>query len=593
MAKRCLFFVVWAAGLAGVRADDLSDFSNNLATDIGPLLALFGGSMTRQYLSESTSFLDYFIFAMAPIGILTAIVSTIRVCGHSSLRAFIGRSQEGDGVVEAELCTSTSRDVCELFNRGGITRVLGRPKIVELVYDQRYDNPAPDSADDKAGLFLFQNYLQKYGTLNGDTFGSDWRRVKRRANGGHEGIGHTSFATHPNISLNVGIVKRPDWVFNAVAAVGFVLQAGVLALAGTGVWILRWDLNEGNGSPATRNYAPSMYIIGTILLCGGMWSCAALIGQTTRELRFERVSAGQAAHCQSRLIWLQPGPQLIGDQSFDPFAYIEDTTKPLRMWTSSKKEDWDKVSHFELYTFVAVVAVLVGYIMQFIGLRGMKAWVSLTQLGITIVMSMLRGSLRMQRLDRKGNKLLDKPDAVAGHELDWLAFEIREYHEGSFRHVGSHKGEDASRVNSGDSPAGEVQSAPTNSSRASRAGQYQAKFEDLIRTRVRLAHLTGHVSLGKLEDREYQPWGHSTIKVREKAFKLAETLCRVAETLLPKSMSSDTITLRVEVPLATGPGTVNSWFPSFSNHLNPEGCKLVGRLILRESKPFWGFGYGL
>ncbi|KAK3298463.1 uncharacterized protein B0H64DRAFT_354020, partial [Chaetomium fimeti] len=524
MAKRYLFCVVWAAALVGVTvgADDLSDFSNNLATDIGPLLALFGESMTRQYLSESTSFLDYFIFAMAPIGILTAIVSTIRVCGHSSLRAFIGRSQEGDGVVEAELCTSTSRDVCELFNRGGITRVLGRPKIIELVYDAGYNTPPPGYVDDKAGLFLFQHYLQKYANSNGETLGSDWRRVKRRANSSDQGTTHSSFATHPNISLNVGIVKRPDWVFNTVAAIGFVLQAGVITLAGAGVWILRWDLNEGDGPAATINYAPSMYIIGTALMCGGMWSCAALIGQTTREVRFERVSRDQAAHSQSRLIWLQPGPQLIGDQSFDPFAHIEDTTKPLRMWTSSKKEDWDKVSHFELYTFVAVLAVVIGYIIQFIGLRGMKAWISLTQLGITIVMSLLRGSLRMQRLDRKGNKLLDMPDTVAGHELDWLAFELREHHE-------------------------VYDPASTHPPGASQAGQRQAKLEDLIRTRVRLAHLTGHVSLGKLEDREYQLWEHGTIKVRAKAFKLAEAFRRIAETLLPKSMPYDTITLQVKV----------------------------------------------
>ncbi|KAL2148017.1 hypothetical protein VTI28DRAFT_73 [Corynascus sepedonium] len=129
------FLVAYAIGSANAGDDDLSDFSNNLATDIGPLLVLFGESITKQYLSESTSFLDYFIFAMAPIGIITAIVSTIRVCGYSSLRAFIGRSQEGDGVIEAELCTSTSPDVCELFTRGRITRVLGQPKILELVYN--------------------------------------------------------------------------------------------------------------------------------------------------------------------------------------------------------------------------------------------------------------------------------------------------------------------------------------------------------------------------------------------------------------------------------------------------------------------------
>src|SRR5947207_12702926 len=82
----------------------LSDFSNDLATDIGPLIALFGESVTTQYLRESTMFLDYIIFALAPIGIVTAMVSAIRVCGGSPLRAFIGRAQEGEGAIESELC---------------------------------------------------------------------------------------------------------------------------------------------------------------------------------------------------------------------------------------------------------------------------------------------------------------------------------------------------------------------------------------------------------------------------------------------------------------------------------------------------------
>ncbi|OCK94839.1 uncharacterized protein K441DRAFT_430883, partial [Cenococcum geophilum 1.58] len=70
------------------------DFSNNLAADLALILALFGEQMTKQYLSESITMVDYFIFAMRPIGILTAIISAIRVCGSPSLRAFIGRAQE-------------------------------------------------------------------------------------------------------------------------------------------------------------------------------------------------------------------------------------------------------------------------------------------------------------------------------------------------------------------------------------------------------------------------------------------------------------------------------------------------------------------
>lgn len=67
-------------GLPLVRADGWDDLSNNLATDLAPFLSLFGEQITKQYLSESITALDYFIFALAPMGILTAVVSAIRVC---------------------------------------------------------------------------------------------------------------------------------------------------------------------------------------------------------------------------------------------------------------------------------------------------------------------------------------------------------------------------------------------------------------------------------------------------------------------------------------------------------------------------------
>ncbi|KAL3462901.1 hypothetical protein BJX64DRAFT_258399 [Aspergillus heterothallicus] len=77
---RC-FLLLAAVGLPRVQATGWDDFSNNLATDFAPVLSLFGEQVTKQYLSESTTFLDYIIFSMAPVGILTAVVSAIRVCG--------------------------------------------------------------------------------------------------------------------------------------------------------------------------------------------------------------------------------------------------------------------------------------------------------------------------------------------------------------------------------------------------------------------------------------------------------------------------------------------------------------------------------
>lgn len=199
------------------------------------------------------------------------------------------------------------------------------------------------------------------------------------------------FAQKPNLSLNVGIKRQNDWVFFAIAVVGLVLQAGVVAFAGVSVWILRWNINAE--TLAARDYAPAMSITGTILMCGGMWSCAALIGETTDERRFIRPRESAS---NSHLYWLQP-KQDVGGQTFDAFAYVnkaKDKTKdnakgktdedPLLYWTLSIK---DLERKFEPHTIAAVATVLVGYIMQFIGLRGMKAWVSLAQLGITLVMS--------------------------------------------------------------------------------------------------------------------------------------------------------------------------------------------------------------
>lgn len=451
--------LAWVPPVAG--DDDLADFSNNLATDIGPLLALFGDAMTRQYLSESITFLDYLIFALGPIGILTAIVSVARLCGHSTLRAFIGRSQEGESTVEAELCTSTSRDVCELFTKGGITRVIGKANILELIYfppitdppvrsnshrpaslpsDALASNTLPPDAllyesrrsiidlsplgsyvegaisaipiNGGFELVQFQEFVQRHAwpTRQEETRG--WRPVS-----GNHYDGRYRLAPRPNLSLNVGIKKQPHWVFYTVAAVGVLLQSFIIAFTAMGTWAYDWNIRSA-GSSASQNYAPSMFIIGTCLLAVGMCSCAALIGQTTKEIQFRRDSFSQTS---GRLIWLQPGPTVVGDQSFDAFAYLDSQEKPLQHWTSSRKEPKPE---FETFTFLAVAVTLVGYFMQFIGLRGMKAWVSLAQLAVTVIMSMLRGLLRIQRLGRTDNRLGHMPDMVSGHELDWLAYEL-------------------------------------------------------------------------------------------------------------------------------------------------------------------------
>ncbi|KAF4808254.1 hypothetical protein CGCSCA5_v012534 [Colletotrichum siamense] len=378
--------------------------------------------MTKQYISESTTYYDYFIFGMGPIGVITTIVSTIRLCGPASLRAFIGRSQEGNSAIEAELCTSTSRDVCEVFNNGGITRVLGRPKLLELIRTPKdylsncgYDTGVRTQFHEKVGFYSFRRFLLE------TRWGSNVRNPEWRLYPDQEIL--PASQNPPNLSLNVGIVQPHPWVFCLVAFVGAVLQAGVLVIAGVGVWVLGWNLNENN--TASTNYAPTLFIIGTILMCGGMCASIAIIGQATTELRCRRAPS-VAGSPETTIIMLQPR-QVIADQSFDAYALFEDDEKRRSVWTSSIKT-WDldpgREIKFKSATCVAVLAVFVGYTLQFIGLRGMRAWVSIAQLITTVVMSILRGMLRMQRLKKDDNELSKKAEIVPGHELDWLTIEL-------------------------------------------------------------------------------------------------------------------------------------------------------------------------
>ena len=71
---------------------------------------------------------------MAPLGILTAIVAAIRVGGPSWLRAVVGRARENRATAEVELMSSTSHEVCELWNGQGIVRTMGRPQVQQIIY---------------------------------------------------------------------------------------------------------------------------------------------------------------------------------------------------------------------------------------------------------------------------------------------------------------------------------------------------------------------------------------------------------------------------------------------------------------------------
>jgi hypothetical protein len=86
-----------------------------------------------QYLSQSMGWSDCVLLAAVPLGIITTIVSAIRVGGPSWLKTVVGRSRENLAAAEMELMSSTSHEACELWNGKDVVRCLGSPSLFEFI----------------------------------------------------------------------------------------------------------------------------------------------------------------------------------------------------------------------------------------------------------------------------------------------------------------------------------------------------------------------------------------------------------------------------------------------------------------------------
>jgi len=67
------------------------EFINNLGSDLAPLLTLFGEQVTKQFLSLSLGWADHILLDVGPLGIITTVVSAIRVSNVRVLKAIVGR----------------------------------------------------------------------------------------------------------------------------------------------------------------------------------------------------------------------------------------------------------------------------------------------------------------------------------------------------------------------------------------------------------------------------------------------------------------------------------------------------------------------
>lgn len=73
------------------------------------------------------------IISTLPIGLGPLMLSAIRVAGPRWLKAFVGRLKESRATAEMDILTSTSEEVCDVWNGHAMVRVAGRSRTKQVL----------------------------------------------------------------------------------------------------------------------------------------------------------------------------------------------------------------------------------------------------------------------------------------------------------------------------------------------------------------------------------------------------------------------------------------------------------------------------
>ncbi|KAH9218266.1 hypothetical protein DL95DRAFT_490064 [Leptodontidium sp. 2 PMI_412] len=387
------------------------EFANNLFSDLAPLLTLFGEQVTKQFLSLSVGWADNFMLAMAPLGILTVVVSSIRVTKDRYMKALVGSkprlsistvlssvpayfgqcdvltsygARESQAMAEAELLSSTSEEVCELFDGNQIVRVLGAPDTQEFVYRQRENDrgvrSVPLASSLPSGSFRTQ---------------PDEKTLIDRL-----------LSSAPNIILNVDRAVAPRWQLWLFAWIGIFSQLAVLVFGALTTY--HWRFEKGGASIALYGYPCTL--AGTLTVSVGLLLCSHVIEGSTDEcmLQFSdrEIIEGRFRY---QILRIQRAC-VVSEQHFSSYALFNSATSDfLRTSRINKQRD---------YNFVAAVGsslAIAGFIVQFVGLRALHWSATIMQLGATVFMTGVRSYVR------RGLAHDMKWEAIPeGEELGWF-----------------------------------------------------------------------------------------------------------------------------------------------------------------------------
>ncbi|PNP61561.1 hypothetical protein FNYG_13711 [Fusarium nygamai] len=267
------------------------DFSNNLFSDLAPLLTLFGEQVTKQFLSMSMGWADNVLLAMGPLGVITIVVSAIRVGGDKRLRALIGRARESQSVAEQELLSSTSENVCEMWNGQQIVRLIGDSEELKTLI-----------ATKDGKVYDIQTAFS-HGLLSVSC--QDYHLTPEEL----EGLSNAA----PNLALNVPNATTASYELWIWTALGVLLQLFSLVFPALATFLWEWE----KGESTIQGYGYPCFSVGSVCLIVGIMMCGHVIEGVTEEIEFQvsKDNAGKGV----KIFCYQRG-RTVGEQHFPSCA---------------------------------------------------------------------------------------------------------------------------------------------------------------------------------------------------------------------------------------------------------------------------------
>ncbi|PNP46601.1 hypothetical protein THARTR1_10718 [Trichoderma harzianum] len=339
----------------------------------------------------------------------------------------------------------------------------------------------------------------------------------------------------PNLLLNCHDRVERGEIYLA-AAIGVILQLGAVIYFGFITYhqpIKGKFLKDGK---RVVDYAFPCAAGGTLLLVLGLFMCAWVVEKSTVETCYE------ANKHQIFIVWLQKH-HTVSEQVFRPFAiyptrkrkYITMSRRNIREENmqenptmghgekdakDTKEKDektWERI--LENVTFTGALISLIGFIGQFIGMRGLNWTASVLQLGITIVVTIIRVIVR-----RGLGKSPIRTRLKSKSELDWFALSFGDIRTAPWAIFGDipRKGRENDASKDDNSPRWHV-----------RTGDKQAypslKLEDDDSRQIEKTSMAHKMMVARQQLRNLSKWKSP---VREEAARLTSAIETIAQTFL-------------------------------------------------------------